>query len=286
MGSGRCPLRGVVGGHTEVVVDFGAGTQSAEVMVPVGGLYVPLDTVRWVFSQKRRAWVENIVLKIEEVEVDKVWGLLVQVVKDRLRVDLGMQQSNRVLLWMSPPCRTFSRVDATNRNRKNKRGEGCGYRDHKKHSRPPLKTVKGRLAARHDRLVKLWVAVGLEWQRQGMQWVLENPVGSLERRPYMVELLKDSGVVMRLVHYCAYGRLDMKPTRVWTSLREWVPRGTTGTGMCLGRGRCTAMVGEGHKESVTGGRKKKRCRGQGAKAAKSAVPVMLLEELAEVMWDR
>ena len=57
-------------------------------------------------------------------------------------------------VWMSPPCRTsgFSKVDAVNTRR------GMGYRDHSRKSRPPLKTVRGNLAADHDNLVKEWMA--------------------------------------------------------------------------------------------------------------------------------
>ena len=87
------------------------------------------------------------------------------------------------------------------------------------------------------------------------------------------------------VDYCAYGRRDMKPTHIWTSVWSWVPRGTTGDGRCQGPGACHAMSGTRHEESVTGG-KKKRGAGQGAKAAKSAVPVQLLEEWYEAATRR
>ena len=57
-------------------------------------------------------------------------------------------------------------------------------------------------------------------------------------------------------------------------------------GKCKGVGKCEAMVGESHRESVTGGRKRRRCSGEGARAAKSEVPELLLEEIARVVWRR
>ena len=91
---------------------------------------------------------------------------------------------------------------------------------------------------------------------------------------------------LRQVDYCAYGRDDMKPTNIWTSVSGWNPKGTTGNGKCMGKGRCPAMQGAKHKRSVTGGRKVKAV-GQGARAAKSAVPEMLLVEWgqAEQEWN-
>jgi hypothetical protein len=114
---------------------------------------------------------------------------------------------------------------------------------------------------------------------------MENPEGSLARRPYMRRAVKGRVVRQVRVDYCAYGRKDMKPTHIWTSMWSWVPKGSTGDGRCQGQGKCHAMTGAKHKESVTGG-KRKRGGGQGTRAAKSAVPVQLLEEWYEVAVRR
>ena len=266
-----------------VVVDFGAGTQCARVLLQAGDLYVPLDTVRWVYSRKEGMMVENLVMDLSLGRAEDRWSQIRVLVLEQLGVDLGAQPSSSVLLWMSPPCKTFSRADSSNRNR------GCGYRDHRHRSgtRPPMRvkgrlTVHGKLAAAHDRMVALWLEVAWVWQLRGARWAMENPVGSLVRRPYMRAVDR----YLRQVDYCAYGRDDMKPTNIWTSVSGWNPKGTTGNGKCMGKGRCPAMQGAKHKRSVTGGRKVKAV-GQGARAAKSAVPEMLLVEWgqAEQEWN-
>jgi hypothetical protein len=45
--------------------------------------------------------------------------------------------------------------------------------------------VKGKMAGSADRLVQLWLQVALLWAVHGAQWAMENPEGSLARRPYM-----------------------------------------------------------------------------------------------------
>ena len=71
---------------------------------------------------------------------------------------------------MSPPCRTFSKADSSNRNRKDLKGRGCGYRDHKDDLRPPLDrhSVKGKMAVAADKLVQLWMQVALLWEVHGV----------------------------------------------------------------------------------------------------------------------
>ena len=68
--------RRVVEEGRRVLVDSGSGTQSAAVMLGPQDLYVPVDKERWVYSQKMGCWVENIVLDLERVQTDRVWGLV------------------------------------------------------------------------------------------------------------------------------------------------------------------------------------------------------------------
>ena len=71
---------------------------------------------------------------------------------------------------------------------------------------------------------------------------MENPVGSLACRPYQVRWQKrgerKGGLKREEVHYCAYMHLYHKPTHIWTSMLDWLPKGTTGTGRC--ERRCVA----------------------------------------------
>ena len=99
--------------------------------------------------------MENVVLDLEGVRAGKVWELVRTTVREVLGCDLGRQSSTRVVLWMSPPCRTFSKTDASNRNRKDSKGRGCGFRDHEDDLRPPLDrhSVRGKMAGGADRLM-------------------------------------------------------------------------------------------------------------------------------------
>ena len=42
-------------------------------------------------------------------------------------------------------------------------------------------------------------------------------------------------VVRATVHYCAFGHFYHKPAHLWTDMRRWAPRGTTGTGLRGGK---------------------------------------------------
>jgi hypothetical protein len=46
---------------------------------------------------------------------------------------------------------------------------------------------------------------------------IENPVGQMAKVPLMKELTKDLGLYKVIVHYCALGRDDKKPTVIWTN---------------------------------------------------------------------
>ena len=268
--------RGREEGWQRVVLDFGAGTQAGRREVERRGwLYVPLDREEWVWSQLEGGWVQNVVKDLRGLEVDRAWESVQEVVLEKLGLHLG-GQLGRVVLWMSPPCRTFSRMDAVNVGRKE------NYRDHGVWCRPPVRGKRGALAREHDALVERWLAVAERWREQGAVWFLENPVGSLVRRPYFCRALKREGVRLREVHYCAYGRRGMKPTHILTGGSSWEPRRGRG-GKCLGQGKCHAMVGRKHRASVAGRRagERERPMGRGSKAARSAVPQLLWEEVLD-----
>ena len=50
-----------------VGLDFGAGTQSARLLVErCGFLYIPIDVKRWVYSARLGVWVDNVVLDLSK----------------------------------------------------------------------------------------------------------------------------------------------------------------------------------------------------------------------------
>ena len=267
-------VRGRGEGWERLVVDFGAGTQAGRAAAERRGwLYIPLDLVEWVWSQEAGGWVRNLVMDLGQMVEGEAWERIVDLVREEWGLQLG-GQLGKVVLWMSPPCRTFSRMDAVNVKR------GRNYRDHTVWERPPVKGRRGNLAREHDRLVQLWLRVAECWGRRGVAWFMENPVGSLARRPYYRKVAEREGVRVVEVHYCAYGRRDQKPTHILTAGSSWEPECGDG-GRCPGPGVCHAMVGARHVASVAGRRagERERPKGRGSRAARSAVPAMLWEEI-------
>ena len=250
-----------------------------------GFLYIPIDIKRWVYSARLGVWVDNVVLDLSKGtgELIDMWDRIREAVLEQWGISLGAQLVTVGMIWMSPMCRTFSNADASNRLK------GWGYRDHWIFSRPPLQKASnkyGRIARQDDLLVQLWIRLAVLWARAcpGLVWFLENPVGSLERRPYMEQYLAGLESVMQTVHYCAYGRTYKKPTRIWTNMVWWVPMGRTGWGQCLGEGQCGQMVGTKHVNSAAGGGR--RVGGKGSVAGRSAVPKELMLGLVEAFQWR
>ena len=126
-----------------------------------------------------------------------------QISMEQWGIVLGSQLVTAGMIWISPLCRTFSNADASNRLK------GWGYRDHRIFCRPPLQAASnkyGLRARQDDLLVQLWIRLAVFWSHAcpGLVWFLENPVGSLERRPYMAQYSEGLDSVVRTVHYCAY----------------------------------------------------------------------------------
>ena len=116
----------------------------------------------------------------------------------------------------------------------------------------------------------------------GLVWFLENPVGSLEMRPYMVQYLEGTTMVVQTIHYCAHGRTCKEPTRLWANMFWWVPQGRTGTGQCLGVHQCLQMEGTKHINSTAGGGRRVGGRGPGSGGE---VVSAVMQELAEAyLW--
>lgn len=255
-----------------IMLDFGAGTQSAKIVADELGLYyIPLDIKRHV-SGKSNICID---LSVRYPNVMLVWLRIRTAVQEQWNVLLPMHPSIVKFIWFSPPCRTFSQVDATNRER------GYGYRDFTDISRPPLQSITskyGRIAREDDLLASFWIQLAVLWAKlcNATRWMLENPVGSLEHRPYMQNIAN-----MKTVHYCAYGKEYRKPTRLWTNLK-WNAVGNSGNGKCARTGKCPAMIGRYHRLVVTGGRSR-QMKGIGAIAMRSSVPQDLLLEISHAL---
>ena len=273
-------------GVVMVVVDWMSCTQSLRKAVQkVPGVeYVGMDIQEWVFSHSMRGWVRNVPIDLTQIEPALVWATVEQEIQHRYQ---AMVKVKLLLLAMSPCCKTFSKADSSNSTR------GHNYRLHGEANpdRPPRDnhSEKGIEAAEADEMVMqgidfaIWVVNSQPIPGQGAAFYMENPVGSLWRRPYM-KLWEETGMVTRHeVHYCAYDHFYHKPTHIWTNM-EWTPKGSTGTGLCERRckgGRPSALgVRWVHQYKIAQASWQAK-GGRGRKAHKNMMPEKLHRELLE-----
>ena len=265
-----------------VVLDWMAGTQSLQQAAGAKHMYIGYDIKKDVFSGTLRDWVKNEVMDLVETTPQALLEDVKRVVRERLGRPAGCEVRVRVvLLGMSPCCKIFSKVDNSNKTR------GHNYRIHTGkagQNRPPKDrcSVKGKEAHKADRMVKRGIQVA-EWfaQEQGARFYMENPVGSLRKRPYMRQWVKSQQVVQREVDYCAYDHYYMKTTNIWTNMHEWVQVGQTGTGRCEGRCSAGCKGGQGrweHMYKLSQG-SWQAVQGRGRKAKKNMMPLLLQKEL-------
>jgi hypothetical protein len=97
--------------------------------------------------------------------------------------------------------------------------------------------------------------------------VIENPVGLLCKMPLMKEITNAFGLYCCKVDYCAFGRLEKKPTHIWTN--DYRLYTTLGQYRCI-EGKCPYF-----------GRHPLSVRGQGDKYDAAIIPQPLAEEVAE-----
>ena len=185
-----------------------------------------------------------------------------------------------LLVWSSPPCRTFSPADPSNLSRNN------NFRDHSQPTKPPTRTnpEKARIAVEHDRLVQRILEfyeyceiVGLECNT-----VMENPRGSLGVREYMQPEALPREMEKVTIDQCAFGREYKKRTDLWHDLKLWKPQGYTGDGRCGGRcGKGEYRSGFFKHYKALAMEPIRGPRGPGHTKDKNALPEALLEELAD-----
>ena len=95
--------------------------------------------------------------------------------------------------------------------------------------------------------------------------VIENPKCLLQDMPLMKELEGSLGLEKALVHYCAFGRDEYKPTHLWTN--DFVLRAILAEFTC-----------EKHCHVA---RQHKSTRGRASQYDVGVIPTLLAEEVAD-----
>ena len=244
-------------------------------------MYIGLDIQEWVFSHAMKGWVRNVQVDLMRVGARELWDIVCDEVRRRVGPQVEVVLRLRA---MSPCCKTFSKADSSNTTR------GNNYRLHGKDfpERPPKDEYsdKGKEAHAADAMVlkgialAKWAKVNLKQPGKTVAIYMENPVGSLCRRPYMRQWLESKMVKLEEVHYCAYDHIYHKPTHIWTTMKHWVKKGRTGTGKCgrkckIGKLKDKQWV---HRYKIAQGSKLAK-GGRGRKAFKNMMPKMLHMEL-------
>lgn len=104
-------------------------------------------------------------------------------------------------IWGSPPCITFSLLSA----RYHWTGGKGAYIPKSKAA------VDNQKVVRHLRYI-------IEATKPRYGFIIENPRGILRKLPLL------AGIERRTVTYCAYGDDRMKPTDLWGTVPNWLPR--------------------------------------------------------------
>jgi hypothetical protein len=140
-------------------------------------------------------------------------------------------QKHFTVIWASPPCTSYARMQHINLGRKVKNtGEVF------------TKELWERRKTEADKLVQRALDI-MEYFQPGT-WILENPqTGDLKNRSIM------NDIPFVDVDYCQYGMPYRKRTRLWTNTNPAVlkPR------MCPGKGKCQQMIGRRHKKITVNG---------------------------------
>jgi hypothetical protein len=233
-----------------------------------------------------------------EADIHKLAMRLDESVVQQICVLAGIQMADILLVWASTPCETYTSLDYTNSSR------GNYYRDHNSATREPRSLEscvteedfeKRRKAIQHDQLTEGVVRSFRtdNHRHRNYAFCLENPAGMLAERPFMTVSGWLSLGVRRVVNYCNYGGRFLKPTFIWSSLRQWVPGGQSGCGRCneqcsagtwkwVSSTQRKAGVGYVHDEQI-GGPTSKTVPGLGPKKHQRwHVPAPLLEEVLSV----
>jgi hypothetical protein len=196
----------------------------------------------------------------------------------------GVDPEDVALVWCSPPCTTYSRMNRVNSGRITETAPcGCGYRNFDTDHHDPCcgnESCKySSLAREHDNLITRVIQALMSDHERGIEYeiAMENPMGSLRHR---IDTLSNSSwkslVKRKTIDYCAYDHEYQKRTDIFTTLDTWLPKGTTGSGMCEQKcGHGSVQLKYAHFQNMY------NVTGPGKGARKNAVPSMLLTEILE-----
>lgn len=166
---------------------------------------------------------------------------------DMLQVD----PRDVLLFWISLPCDTYSKCDATNTPK------GANHREYSKEEWVRDALVGGArrastpLARLHDSLTGLTLRLMLLlWLQYRIPSVLENPHGSLRLVTQVRSLVLRPQIQYHLTNYCIYDHPYHKLTDLFTTLPELVLRGCTGTGRCTQNCHCGPKWGYINQETL------------------------------------
>ena len=157
-------------------------------------------------------------------------------------------------MWTSPPCTAFSVAS-------------MGKHWNKEDRSPKTDNAKMGLALL-DKTIEV-IKLNLK-KNPDMVWFIENPRGMM--RKVIDEVFKKHNITdyeRKTVTYCQYGDKRMKPTDIWTNLKDWDSRP-----MCKNGSPCHEAAPRGSKTGT-----------QGLKNAKDrgVIPPALFEEIFEVI---
>ena len=157
--------------------------------------------------------------------------------------DLVVRYGQPDFVWASPPCTAFSVAS-------------IGH--HWESSRVP-KTEAAEQAMNlvaHTRKL-------LEALNPRFGWVMENPRGMLRKLDVV------AGLARHTVSYCRYGDDRMKPTDLWTTVKNWEPRP-----MCKNGDSCHVAAPRGARTGT---------QGRSGAVTRSMVPYALGQEILDAI---
>lgn len=161
-----------------------------------------------------------------------------------LTADALLQRFGRPdFIWASPPCTAFSVAS-------------IGRHWNTDHTPKTFAAVQSMKLVAHTRTL-----IEALDPRDG--FVIENPRGKLRKLPML------DGLTRHTVTYCAYGDDRMKPTDLWTTVKDWQPRP-----LCKNGDPCHESAPRGAKTGT---------QGRGGARLRSMVPYELGEEILKAM---